>query len=380
MNAMNHNRSPVGITTGGTSGTPGYGAGRRGRKVLFPTDYSQASRHAFELACRLAQGGAGLLTLVHAADPPRAPLGMAAGPSLPAGYRGAWESRLSMVRPADHAVRFEYRVEEGDPADAVLRAAGETGSDLIVMGARRRTALGRLLYRGVTDSVARRAPCPVLTLTPAPDGAAGQSGDLPLAGGLLGHGTILHPTDFSGSALYALGVARDLARASGCRLLVIHVAPVRLYREPGHRRELEEALRRLAAASPGVRASGLLLAGDPAAEIVSTVTQLDCGLIVMGTSGRTGLDRWLRGSLAGAVRGSARCPVLTVRLPDRGRWALPDRAAGQENTRGRQTDKGKSDAAAIKSPAGRGGPDRTPRGSGPASVERAAPGVLVRGD
>jgi nucleotide-binding universal stress UspA family protein len=115
------------------------------RTILVPTDYSDPSRGAFELACRLSRHGAGRLTLLHVADPPRAPFGMAEGPQLPAGYRGAWESRLNLIRPRDPAVPVEYRIEEGNPAAAILRVAGETASDLIVMGRRRKAGLDRLL-------------------------------------------------------------------------------------------------------------------------------------------------------------------------------------------------------------------------------------------
>jgi nucleotide-binding universal stress UspA family protein len=132
---------------------------------------------------------------------------------------------------------------------------------------------------------------------------------------VLEYRTILHPTDFSAPATYAFGVARDLARSTGGDLLVIHVAPARLYRKRGYRRETEETLRRLVTSDPKVRGHGLLLAGDPASQILSTAAQFDCGLIVMGTNGRTGLSRLLRGSVAAAVQDRARCPVLTVRLP-----------------------------------------------------------------
>jgi nucleotide-binding universal stress UspA family protein len=317
----------------------------RVRTILVPTDYSEPSRRAFDLACRLAGGGAARLTLVHVPEPPRASsLGMAAGPPLPAGYRGAWESRLSLIRPRDPAVPVEYRIEEGDPAAAILRAAGRTGSDLIVMGTRRKRGLAGILRRGVSGPVSRQASCPVLTLTTPPARASEEgrrppdarepTSDSSRRSDMLDYRTILHPTDFSEPALYAFGLARDLARATGGELLVVHVAPARLFRKRGYRREADEALRRLAASDPEVRVRGLLLAGDPDAQIVCTATQLDCGLIVMGTSGRTGLGRLWHGSVARAVEKNARCPVLTVRLPGGEGWDVPDFAARQPASNG----------------------------------------------
>jgi nucleotide-binding universal stress UspA family protein len=313
--------------------------------LLVPIDYSEPSRCAFDLACRLAGNGAGQLTLVHVADPPQmSSLGMMAGPPLPAGYRGAWESQLRLIRPRDPAVQVEYRIEEGGPATAILRAAGQIGCDLIVMGARRNASLGGLLRRSVSRRVSRQAPCPVLTLTLPPAGPSTEgrppdvratASDSSRRAGMLDYRTILHPTDFSESAMYAFGLARDLARGFGGHLLVAHVAPARLYRKRRYWRERGEALRRLTTSDPEVRMQGLLLAGDPASQIVSTATQTDCGLIVMGTSGRTGLGRMWHGSVAGAVRDRARCPVLTARLPDGAGWGVPDFAAGGPVTNGR---------------------------------------------
>jgi nucleotide-binding universal stress UspA family protein len=136
--------------------------------------------------------------------------------------------------------------------------------------------------------------------------------------------TILHPTDFSEPAMYAFGLARAIARASGSELLVVHVAPVRRPRRRRHRREGYEALRRLTTSDPNVRMHPLLLEGDPASQILCSASQQDCDLIVMGTRGRTGLRRLLGGSVSAAVRKDAPCPVVAVQLPAREDWELPD--------------------------------------------------------
>jgi nucleotide-binding universal stress UspA family protein len=56
-----------------------------------------------------------------------------------------------------------------------------------------------------------------------------------------------------------------------------------------------------------------LVRGDPAAEIVRLARKAKCDLIVMGSHGRTGLQRLLMGSVAEEVARNAHCPVLTVR-------------------------------------------------------------------
>ncbi|MDG5761223.1 universal stress protein [Natronococcus sp. A-GB1] len=52
--------------------------------------------------------------------------------------------------------------------------------------------------------------------------------------------------------------------------------------------------------------------GRPSRELLAYADEYDVELIVMGTHGRTGLARWLMGSVAIAVVREARCPVLTV--------------------------------------------------------------------
>jgi nucleotide-binding universal stress UspA family protein len=58
-----------------------------------------------------------------------------------------------------------------------------------------------------------------------------------------------------------------------------------------------------------------IVTGIPYDEITSAAARIDASLIVLGTHGRTGLDRILFGSTAERVVRSASCPVLTVRLP-----------------------------------------------------------------
>ncbi len=55
--------------------------------------------------------------------------------------------------------------------------------------------------------------------------------------------------------------------------------------------------------------------GDPAREILRVAAENECDLIVMGTHGRTGLERVLMGSVAEAVSRKAPCPVLTAKPP-----------------------------------------------------------------
>jgi nucleotide-binding universal stress UspA family protein len=63
----------------------------------------------------------------------------------------------------------------------------------------------------------------------------------------------------------------------------------------------------------GVRVKGLLTDGVTHEAIIRTAKSRRADLLVVGTHGRTGLKKFLLGSVAGRVVAMAPCPVLTVR-------------------------------------------------------------------
>ena len=71
-------------------------------------------------------------------------------------------------------------------------------------------------------------------------------------------------------------------------------------------------------AAEAIRAAGLtaetaVREGDPRTMIIDEAEQWGADLIVVGSHGRTGVTRWLRGSVAQAVVAHARCSVEVVR-------------------------------------------------------------------
>jgi nucleotide-binding universal stress UspA family protein len=140
---------------------------------------------------------------------------------------------------------------------------------------------------------------------------------------------ILHATDFSSASRPALAKAIELAKGSRSRLLVLHVLnpmvpmigdrPI----EPPTYGQLRQASRawalkhlaRLAARAKavGVRATTILLEGSEAGTITRLARSRRVSMIVIGTHGRSGIERVLLGSVAARVVSLASCPVMTVR-------------------------------------------------------------------
>lgn len=123
-------------------------------------------------------------------------------------------------------------------------------------------------------------------------------------------GCIIAATDFSLSSLGALEHAAALARRLDAELLLLHAqgGPDRMH--PAAQPELERTVERLR--NDGVRARSLLRPGPAHQEILETAERERASLVVMGTHGRSGLERMLLGSVAERVVRGAPCPVLTV--------------------------------------------------------------------
>ena len=85
----------------------------------------------------------------------------------------------------------------------------------------------------------------------------------------------------------------------------------------------EQAKALVAKATEGLRRSGLnvtpvLAEGDPKSQIIDVASDWHADLIVLGSHGRKGLDRFLMGSVSEAVVRHAHCSVEIVRIPARG--------------------------------------------------------------
>jgi nucleotide-binding universal stress UspA family protein len=127
---------------------------------------------------------------------------------------------------------------------------------------------------------------------------------------------VLHATDFSAHSDLAFALACSLARASGSRLLVLHVMPVPLLQAKRYyREEMEAALRHRQAEGGQVAVEQRLEEGEAAYGILRVAQESQCDLIVMGTHGRTGLSRLLMGSVAEKVVRNAPCAVPTATAP-----------------------------------------------------------------
>ncbi|GAB4536494.1 MAG: universal stress protein [Thermodesulfovibrionia bacterium] len=142
---------------------------------------------------------------------------------------------------------------------------------------------------------------------------------------------ILFPTDFSEGARHALHYAVDLARHYSARLYILHViydiakateshiphiSADEIYSEMTKwaMDELERCCIEEVRGLPNVER--IVIKGIPHEEIVKFAVDKEIDMIVMGTYGRTGIQKLIFGDTAEKVVKKAPCPVMTVRIPE----------------------------------------------------------------
>jgi nucleotide-binding universal stress UspA family protein len=142
------------------------------RSILVGTDGSDTAREAVRQAVDLARElGAGL-QVVSAYGPVSAARLREEERQAPPdvqwtiGPREDVEAILEAVVEEARAagVRADIHARQGDPADAILDVAEETGADLIVVGNKGMTGAKRFLLGSVPNKVSHHAPCSVLII------------------------------------------------------------------------------------------------------------------------------------------------------------------------------------------------------------------------
>ena len=139
--------------------------------------------------------------------------------------------------------------------------------------------------------------------------------------------SILVPVDYSHSGDAAMAYAVSLAKEYNAEMHLVHVYEQTFtYVDGGFAgaplpavppADLEAEKEKLTAITPdeGVNFRREFIVGNPADELVNYAKEKGIDLVVMGTHGRTGLNRLLMGSIAEGVVRRSPCPVLTIKQP-----------------------------------------------------------------
>ncbi len=142
---------------------------------------------------------------------------------------------------------------------------------------------------------------------------------------------ILFPTDFSEGSYHAVPYAADFSKQYNAKLYIVHIIydfTKATYSHIPHissdqtideitawaEKEIDKCCLEQTRGLPNVEK--LVLKGVPHEEIIKFAEDNKIDIIVMGTYGRTGLDKMIFGSTAERVVRKAPCPVLAVKQPE----------------------------------------------------------------
>jgi len=134
------------------------------KKILVPIDGSESSKKALAMAIAIAQAADAKMTILEVIEE----FGPLPGyyEASPAGEdRVKWvsEQRFEKIHPALEgiSVKWDRKVVEGYAADLIVDIAEKDKYDMIVIGSRGHSAIGRFLVGSVSDRVVHHAPCSV---------------------------------------------------------------------------------------------------------------------------------------------------------------------------------------------------------------------------
>jgi nucleotide-binding universal stress UspA family protein len=274
--------------------------------ILVPLDGSPDAASALPYALALTTPGTTLLLLTVVGNEEEA-----------GAARVVLEQSAERARVAGLDVRTETAV--GDPAEQILAVAALAGAGLIVMASHGRGAVGRLIYGSVADRVARESPVPTMVVRAAI-----------AAPGPVGITRLVVPLDGSPLAEQSLPFATAISRRLGTPLFLVRAVssaelmppavgmgeaiPFELYAE-AEREQEREAKIHLDGVAQRLREQGLPVASEvitgAAATAIEEATRPG-DVVVLCSHERTGVMRWLLGSVAETLTREDQSPVILV--------------------------------------------------------------------
>jgi nucleotide-binding universal stress UspA family protein len=139
------------------------------RRILAPTDFSQASQYGLKCAQRFADEFGAELILLYVIEPlPSTTLVGIPGPIAVSGadFPAAEKNLRTLAQSTRNGLgeRTECKIRTGVPSHEIVEAAKEADVDLIVIATHGYTGWKHFCIGSTAERVVRAAPCPVLTV------------------------------------------------------------------------------------------------------------------------------------------------------------------------------------------------------------------------
>jgi nucleotide-binding universal stress UspA family protein len=208
----------------------------------------------------------------------------------------------------------------GGPSENILDYSAEHHMNLIIMATHGHSGLRRWWLGSVFEKVVSRATVPVLGIHSKQVKEVDRERKATFK-------RILAPLDGSETGGAAMHDAEAIALKTGASMVLVHVLPaphavearwlgpeftdfVKAMHEAGQK-YLDKIDDRLSARGLDVKVR--IVSGDPAARIIEVAREEKADLIAMSTHGRSGIARWVLGSVADKILHESRIPMWLVR-------------------------------------------------------------------
>jgi nucleotide-binding universal stress UspA family protein len=291
------------------------------KRILVPTDFSDASDRALDLAKEIAERFDAEIHILHVRV-------ILDAPSVDASILDEVERILTISEPqtrktleeasAVGGARISPHMKRGViPADVIIDAVGEYSCDLVIMGTHGRRGFKRLLAGSVAREVVHRSPVPVITTH------ADTDSHFPPC-------KILVPVDFSDFCLETVEWATVVAPVLGARVTLLHVIQPMIYPEfyaldslpEEHKwrviKHCHEVLEEIAREHfPNHGCDFAVVEGHVAESIRRYALDHDQDLTVIASRGLSGVAHVVLGSVAERLVRCSEIPVLTMKAKDR---------------------------------------------------------------
>ena len=317
------------------------------KRILVPLDGSPRAERAIPLAARLARVSGGSITFLRVVT--TAINGAWLAMESPRLMQEAFEvdsakatDYLTAIAQSPNLTRVKITLEvlSGIPAQAILSVAEANEVDLIVMCSHGDTGLKRWVLGSVAQKVARYSPVPVLVLregerlTPASSQGGARSVQVlvPLDGSSLAEAALTPAAQLSAAlsapahgalhlvrvlrlpSMYEYGQDDSLAEAKKQAMLQAHayLGAVEQQVREGSLASLQLQVKSTAVVDTDV-ADALIGMAEVSEDMEAIEGFKASDVIAMATHGRSGLERWVMGSVTERALGAMKLPLLIVR-------------------------------------------------------------------
>jgi len=280
------------------------------QRILVPLDGSETAEFAIPYAADLARKHNAELVLLHLEYLPA--LTVEQSPDGPTHEQA--QTHLTELRNQLHAEGIrasEHVIESRDLSETLFKFVEAERISVIVMSVQGRVGMLRWLFGNQIEKALGNLSVPLMLVRPV-------------------YHKIVVPLDGSRWSETAIPQAVDIARAHNAELVLLHIyqSPVSGYTAQialaGQQDIAEQTYEQIhdhliglrnTLRSQGLRVREQMIRSNNPAQAICEFVESEEGvsMVVMTTHGRTGLSRWLFGSVAQKVVKNLRCPVTLVR-------------------------------------------------------------------